>query len=64
LGRAREEKRRMPLVCRACGARYEGEVVVASRAVPGVMGPVGEVVKKVVDNCPECGSYAVGPKHP
>jgi hypothetical protein len=31
----------------------------ASRAVPGVMGPVGEVVKKVVDNCPKCGSYAV-----
>lgn len=59
MGRGREEVRRVELVCKMCGAEFEGDVVMASRAVPGVMGPVGEVLKKVVDNCPECGSYAV-----
>jgi uncharacterized Zn finger protein len=62
VGRGREEVRRVEVVCKACGEEYTGEVVMASRAVPGVMGPIGEAMKKVVDNCPKCGSYAVRPK--
>ncbi len=62
MGRGREEVRRIEVVCKACGAEYVGAVVMASRAVPGVMGPIGEVMKKAIDNCPKCGSYAVRPK--
>lgn len=64
MGKRRETTRRTGLVCRMCGTEYEGEVVMVSRAVPGVMGPVGEMLKNAKDNCPECGSYNVRPKHP
>lgn len=64
MGRARETSRRMELVCRRCGTEYEGEAVMKSRAVPGVMGPVGEMLKNAVDNCPECGSYDIRLKNP
>lgn len=60
--RGGEETRRVEIECRICGTQYEGEVIMSSVAVPGVMGPVGERMKRAVDNCPKCGSYTVQPK--
>lgn len=62
MGKQREQVRLVEVVCRTCGTEYTGEMVMKSRAVPGVMGPVGEVLKNAMDNCPDCGSYNVQPK--
>ncbi|WP_162924608.1 hypothetical protein [Rubrobacter indicoceani] len=64
MARAQESSRQAEVVCRMCGAEYRGEVVMKSRAVPGVMGPVGEMLKNAVDGCPVCGSYNIRLKHP